>query len=473
MRDVRCDRAGATRVGRASSADPLADVPLVVRRQWASLLLVVALVGARLEFGWRGLVVAGGVVLAWFLFVPRRWNLPLHALYRLRRPDGAPRRRAWRFRRAVASCAGVALPSRVLFASYGRNRQTGVEQFEVRLWPGDFPERWRTGRLEALRSEFRADHADVTETRPGRLRVRLVDRSVLPVVEPPHLRNFGVDVLTDPVPIGITDAGEVILVALWQGSVLVGGIPGCGKSGILQLCCGWVALDRRALLYTCDGKEGSELGRWSPVAAGSAGTVRETLELLTEVEEVRKRRADERAALGLRIWPPEALGAVVVVIDELAVLTDMTGLRGAEREEREALSRLLVHLVRVGRADRVIFVAATQRPSVDVINPGFRDLILTRVAGRCSTREQSATILGSGAGAGLDATSLPPSPGSFIVCGHAPEAVRGRAFWLIDDQLDQLLARAVEIRRAGGQPGTVVMAGPQGRPACREMRSTT
>ena len=333
----------------------------------------------------------------------------------------------------------------------------------MRLWAGEFRDRWAIGRLEALRNEFGAEHAEVYETRPGRLRVRLVYRRVVGALEPPHLRCGAVDVLTEPVPLGMTDGGDPIVVPMWEGSVLVGGIPGSGKSGVLQLFCGWVALDHRAHLYTVDGKEGSELARWSPVAAASAGTVAETLELLAEVEGERKRRAEERGAMGLRIWPAQSLGAVVVVIDELAVLTDVAGVRGAEREEREQLSRLLVHLVRVGRADRVVVVAATQRPSADVVDPGFRDLLGVRIATRCTTREQSGTILGSGAvGSGLDASTLRPEPGRLIVCGHAPEAVQGKAFWLSDDQLDQVLARASEVRGTGGQHGPLVVAAPEG-----------
>jgi len=210
--------------------------------------------------------------------------------------------------------------------------------------------------------------------------------------------------------------------------------------------CGWVALDPWCHLVLIDGKGLSELGRWKGVAAGCVTTLADACTLLAHVEAERQRRQSERAALGLRIWRPGEVATVVVVIDELSVFTDLTGTSGEDRSMRQHFIRLLVDLVRLGRADRIVVVAATQRPSADVVPTAFRDLVGVRVALRCTTREQAQIALGA-AWAEADPTTLPPDPGAFVVVGAGSEAQRGQAYWLTEDQIEQVVRAARAVRQ--------------------------
>ncbi len=64
-------------------------------------------------------------------------------------------------------------------------------------------------------------------------------------------------------------------------------------------------------------------------------------------------------------------------------------------------------LVARGRAAGIIVVAATQKPSADVIPTSLRDLFGFRCALRCNTPQASDTILGQGwASLGFDAAKV-------------------------------------------------------------------
>ncbi len=142
---------------------------------------------------------------------------------------------------------------------------------------------------------------------------------------------------------------------------------------------------------------------------------------------------------------------VVLVVDELAMFTDSTGITDKnEKAARAEFARQLTDLVRLGRADRIVTVTATQRPSADVVPTAYRDLVQVRVALRCTTREQSEIALGAGAAAdGADATGLPQDmPGSFIVRGIGAQPQRGRAWHLDDRRLGILLDHALDVRHS-------------------------
>ena len=107
--------------------------------------------------------------------------------------------------------------------------------------------------------------------------------------------------------------------------------------------------------------------------------------------QVAARREDEESDR-----PIAVLGLVVVVIDELALYLQGT------TKTRNAFAIGLRDLVARGRAAGIVVVAATQKPAHDVVPTSLRDLFGYRLALRCSTREASDTVLGSGwASAGL------------------------------------------------------------------------
>ena len=77
-------------------------------------------------------------------------------------------------------------------------------------------------------------------------------------------------------------------------------------------------------------------------------------------------------------------GLHVLVIDELAFY-----LGGQDRKQRLEITELLRDLVSRGRAAGIIVIAATQKPSNEIIPTFVRDLFSFRMALRCTTPEAS------------------------------------------------------------------------------------
>ena len=139
----------------------------------------------------------------------------------------------------------------------------------------------------------------------------------------------------------------------------------------------------------------------------------------------------------------DALALYVVVIDELAHY-----LTTSDRKERTEFADTLRDLVSRGRAAGIIVLAATQKPSADVVPTSIRDLFGFRWAMRCSTPQASDTILGSGwASAGYSATDVDPASrgvGYLLHEGGTPQRIR--SYYLDDSGLASLSRRAEGLR---------------------------
>jgi S-DNA-T family DNA segregation ATPase FtsK/SpoIIIE len=135
---------------------------------------------------------------------------------------------------------------------------------------------------------------------------------------------------------------------------------------------------------------------------------------------------------------------IVAVVDEVAYYSATVG----RKQEQEEFSRLLRDVVARGRAAGVIVVAATQRPSVDIIPTSLRDLFGYRLAFRCTTDVSSDIILGHGwAKENYDASKIAPKDlgvGWLRAEGGLP--VRMKSAFLSDEQIYDLVDYAGWLR---------------------------
>lgn len=140
----------------------------------------------------------------------------------------------------------------------------------------------------------------------------------------------------------------------------------------------------------------------------------------------------------------------VVVCDELAYYLTM-----GERAETKEFALLARDLVARGRAAGIITIAATQKPSHEIIPTALRDLFAFRWAMRCSTPQASDTILGSGwASQDYSASSIDAGcrgVGFLLSEGSVPRRIK--SFYLSDDDLDTLARRGAALRRAPSVSG--------------------
>jgi DNA segregation ATPase FtsK/SpoIIIE-like protein len=254
--------------------------------------------------------------------------------------------------------------------------------------------------------------------------------------------------LWEPVSLGIDEDGNPVHVGLPERNLLLGGEPGAGKSAALSLLIAAAALDPSVHLTLLDGKQ-VELAPWAgsaehfvgPDMAAAIGVLKD---LCTEMD----RRYATLLAAGLRkIKPDGEFGLHVVAIDELAFY-----MRGGKREERTELTETLRDLISRGRAAGIIVIAATQKPSSEIIPTFVRDLFSFRMALRCTTPEASDTVLGQGwASQGYSASTLDPTArgvGFLLAEGAVP--VKIRTHYLADEDIAVLTTRAEAGRRASG-----------------------
>jgi hypothetical protein len=251
--------------------------------------------------------------------------------------------------------------------------------------------------------------------------------------------------LWDPVALGIDEDGNAVSVGLPERNLLLGGEPGAGKSVALSIFIAAAALDPAVTLTLLDGKQ-VELAPWAGSAEHFVGPeMGDAIEVLQDLCAEMDRRYSVLLASGLRkIERDGDFGLHVVAIDELAFY-----MRSGTKDERTQLSETLRDLISRGRAAGMIVIAATQKPSNDIVPTYVRDLFSFRMALRCTTPEASDTILGAGwAKEGYSASTLDPTirgVGWLLAEGAVP--IKIRTHYLDDDALAALSWRA-EAKRA-------------------------
>jgi S-DNA-T family DNA segregation ATPase FtsK/SpoIIIE len=252
--------------------------------------------------------------------------------------------------------------------------------------------------------------------------------------------------LWEPIPLGLGEDGAPVEITLTEHNLLIGGEPGSGKSVVLSSIVTAGALDPTTTLTLLDGKQ-VELAIWMPVAERCVGP---DLAEATEVLEDLQRTMDERYQLLLehkrrKLEPTDQEGLRLVVIDELALY-----LRGGTKLLRDRFAEALRDLVSRGRAAGVIVVAATQKPSHEVVPTFVRDLFSYRMAMRCTSPDASDTILGQGwATRGYSASTIDPAQrgvGFLLAEGGVP--ARFRAAYFTDEDV-AVLAHRAEMLRSG------------------------
>jgi len=211
-------------------------------------------------------------------------------------------------------------------------------------------------------------------------------------------------------PIGVDDNGEVVFIRLLGHSVLIGGLPGSGKSLGCRTMLAGLAASRDVCLVGIDPKRAELIlwrDRFSHLVLGHEAD--ETIELLQLLLDEVHQRAVYLATTGRATLEPSAeYPNIVLVIDEWAEMA-----AGGTAKERALAAEMLRRFVSLGRAVNGTVILLTQKPTNEVIDTGTRSLLGYRFALRCGDRFQADSILGAGA---YEASQL---------IGAAP----GRALW--------------------------------------------
>lgn len=243
----------------------------------------------------------------------------------------------------------------------------------------------------------------------------------------------------DPIRLGIDENACPIDITLIYRNILLAGEPGSGKSGGLNRITAHAALATDCRLWLMDGKR-VELGLWRRAAERFVGAdLDDAIDALGALQTEMDHRYDQLDADSLReITREDGPDPIMLVIDELAYYSATAG----DRKQRDQFSLLLRDIVARGRAAGIIAVAATQRPSHDIIPVSLRDLFGYRLAFRCTTETSSDIILGHGWHTrGYDASAIDPDDrgvGWLLAEGGIPR--RMRCTWLTDTDIGAVIA---------------------------------
>jgi S-DNA-T family DNA segregation ATPase FtsK/SpoIIIE len=146
------------------------------------------------------------------------------------------------------------------------------------------------------------------------------------------------------------------------------------------------------------------------------------------------------------------MSVILVVVDEIALFSATIG----DKKQQDEFSALLRDLVSRGRACGVPVVAATQRPSFDIIPTSLRDLFGYRAAFRRTTINSSNIVLGHGwAEQGYSATDIAPTnQGAAYLIAEGGTPRRIKAAYLTDADIYSIAEYAAWVRRPRHLPGT-------------------
>jgi len=185
---------------------------------------------------------------------------------------------------------------------------------------------------------------------------------------------------------------------------VIGGIPGSGKSSIINNLIANFACHPDARVLFIDLKNGVELGKWKGFVDGmSSGPgdfekTQNVVKLLKMVQHdmgLRYKRMKKdgvtNAYAEKYLGPKEPLK--IVVIDECSVLFDQGADRGKTASEAE---ETIKNIIQQGRAAGYILIMATQNPTSENLPMAIRNLFSNGFCYRVKTEFQASSTLGNG-----------------------------------------------------------------------------
>lgn len=251
----------------------------------------------------------------------------------------------------------------------------------------------------------------------------------------------------DPVHLGIGEDGKPIRLTLVERSLLLAGLPGVGKSSAVQVIVSHAAKSPDAVLVLVDPKR-VELSHWQDRAWLYAGPdMAEALDVVQQVHaEMERRLSWLETAPGVqrKITRETGIPLLLFVVDELAYHLSVVG----SGEQRALFSRLVRDILARGRAAGLIVIAATQRPTNEVVPTSLSGLFAMRAAGRVQSPEDSDRVLGANsAKGGWDASEIGINDrGVLIMTSEDRTPMRLKAAYIDDTTIADLSVTTIPLK---------------------------
>jgi S-DNA-T family DNA segregation ATPase FtsK/SpoIIIE len=197
------------------------------------------------------------------------------------------------------------------------------------------------------------------------------------------------------IPIGYSHKGLITLKFDDQYSnLLVGGVPGSGKSVFLRQAIVNLMLHSSAKFHLIDLKNGVEFAIFKRCQcvesfASNESEARVTVQKLKRIM-LKRYKAMERAGVVKASQFPNKMEPIFIIVDEYANLREY-------KDIQESFDRLL----RMSRAANMFFIICTQRPSSETVPGVIKANIQATLAFRCRNEINSRILLDDGTAANL------------------------------------------------------------------------
>lgn len=216
-------------------------------------------------------------------------------------------------------------------------------------------------RQSQLAAAFEVSEVVVSQRVPGpRGEIVEVEFRLRDPLERPTAYPFDAESTVYALPFSVTDRGVSWTLPMLESSLLLGGLPGSGKSIALHVLLAGLAGLENVAIVCVDPKRGAELGVWRPrLTALSSGD--DLGDLLAALVVEMNRRLDVLVEVGESKVTEVDLATfplIVLVLDELAEL--LAGVITRDERARDGrVASLLRLLVAKGRAAAIVPVLAT------------------------------------------------------------------------------------------------------------------
>lgn len=290
--------------------------------------------------------------------------------------------------------------------------------------------------------------------KPGHVEVTIVTRDGLAGAAAPPVNAAPAPVALGSAPdlaVGVTQAGEI-----WgfptREMVLVGGVPGSGKSVTINSIICQASRFPAISISMIDLKGGVEAALVESRFSAVATNYEEADSLLAELCRIMDQRLTEMRNRGVRDFRDIGFApqhpVMMLIVDEAAELFATISSSKEDRALAANIEKNASRLVRLSRAAGFCIIMATQKPTVDAIPSQVRDQLQNRVALRCATGEQARVILGAATDEEQQlVTSIREDQRGYAVVRTPGGPTLARANFLSDDAVREEIQKHAHLSR--------------------------
>jgi DNA segregation ATPase FtsK/SpoIIIE, S-DNA-T family len=267
----------------------------------------------------------------------------------------------------------------------------------------------------------------------------------------------------EPLPYGFDPRGNLVEITLMYSNLLVGGIPGSGKTSCALAIVLGVALDPTAELWIFELKGSGDLDSVKPICHRYvSGDEDEDLEaalggMRSGIAEYQRRAAFIRSLPASEVpegrkvtraiaekYPEQNLGPRVIVIDEVQELF-------THDEYKDEAAALATRLIKKARAYGIILILLTQNPDAPSLPSSVSSSVGTRLCLAVMDWRANNNVLGTGAyDRGLRATDISIDEQGTGILARGREGITVRAAFIKQTEAEDIAARALALRTAAG-----------------------